>query len=248
MASQLKKSLPWTTSPLIVNAPMAGFAGPDLAAAVTKAGGLGQVGFINDVKQLEQQLVQVSENLPSSKSTLQVGVGMLPFILKIDSVLPILSKFNPAVLWMFAAKDLDDYTTWAAQLRQACPRSQIWIQVGSVGAAIQIAKTAKPDVLVIQGIDAGGHGFEKGAGIISLLPEVVDAFQRKEIDIPLVASGGIVDGRGVAAALSLGASGVVMGTRFLGAKETLSIPSTKPPSLKLGMEVNVPFETRCSTN
>lgn len=65
-----------------------------------------------------------------------------------------------------------------------------------------------------------GHGFEKGAGIISLLPEVADALATEGYgNIPLVTAGGIVDGRGAAAALTLGAQGVVMGTRFLSATE-----------------------------
>lgn len=73
----------------------------------------------------------------------------------------------------------------------------------------------------IQGVDAGGHGYERGAGIISLLPEVLDALSEAgKSQIPLVAAGGIVDGRAAAAALTLGAQGVVMGTRFLSASET----------------------------
>lgn len=72
-----------------------------------------------------------------------------------------------------------------------------------------------------QGIDAGGHGYERGAGIISLLPEVLDALSEDGTDhIPLVAAGGIADGRAAAAALMLGAQGIVMGTRFLSASET----------------------------
>ena len=56
----------------------------------------------------------------------------------------------------------------------------------------------------MQGVDAGGHGFEKGAGIISLLPETADALQRHDFaHIPLVAAGGIMDGRGTAAQASI---------------------------------------------
>ena len=77
-----------------------------------------------------------------------------------------------------------------------------------MAAARHVAGTTKPDVLCIQGADAGGHGFERGAGIISLVPEVFDTLAREGFShIPLVASGGIVDGRGVAAALTLGALG-----------------------------------------
>src|SRR5437763_563577 len=83
------------------------------------------------------------------------------------------------------------------------------------------SELVKPDVLVMQGLDAGGHGWEKGAGVISLVPEAVDALEENGFaHIHVLAAGGIVDGRGVAAALALGAEGVVMGTRFLGALET----------------------------
>ncbi len=230
MAARLKVSLPWMLSPLIINAPMGGFAGPDLAVAVTKAGGLGQIGAVNDLEQLEAQLAQASEDLRAdsrfdNSKTLPIGVGLLTFILKVDEILRVLSKFNPAVVWLFAAKQLQEYSTWTQQIRKACPDSQVWIQVGSVAGAVQIAQSCQPDALVLQGSDAGGHGFEKGAGIISLLPEATDALKKHDFGhIPLLASGGIVDGRGAAAAFSLGASGVVLGTRFLAAKETTVHP------------------------
>jgi nitronate monooxygenase len=159
--------------------------------------------------------------VPSATSTLPVGVGFLPFVLKLADVLPVIEEFKPAVVWLFAAKSLDDYAEWASALRKVSPESKIWVQVGSVAAALHVAESAQPDVLCLQGADAGGHGFEKGAGIISLLPEASDALAKAGFShIPLVASGGIADGRGVAAALALGAQGVVMGTRFLAASET----------------------------
>ena len=94
--------------------------------------------------------------------------------------------------------------------------------MASVTHALEAAQSPiPPDVLVIQGTDAGGHSLTKGAGIIVLLPEVADALSSigKINDIPLIAAGGIADSRGAAAALTLGASGVVMGTRFLASRE-----------------------------
>lgn len=97
----------------------------------------------------------------------------------------------------------------------------IWIQVGSVEAALTVAQSVNPAILCVQGSDAGGHGFERGAGIISLLPEIADVLAENGFsDIHLVAAGGITDGRSAAAAFALGAEGVVMGTRFLAAPET----------------------------
>jgi nitronate monooxygenase len=228
--SNLKDCLPWTASPLIINAPMAGFAGGALASAVTLAGGLGLIGNDANMDNARRQLRIASDalaNHPSlaSSSILPIGIGFLPFITKLEGVIALIEEFKPAVVWLFAAKELDDYAQWATALHKASPESQIWVQVGSVAAALHVARTAKPDVLCLQGADAGGHGYEKGAGIISLVPEACDTLAREGFGhIPLVASGGIVDGRGVSAALVLGAQGVVMGTRFLASKEVIVHP------------------------
>ncbi|UZP43492.1 hypothetical protein NXS19_011304 [Fusarium pseudograminearum] len=89
-----------------------------------------------------------------------------------------------------------------------------------MSSALEAAKICQPDALVLQGSDAGGHGHAHGASLITLIPEVVDALENEGIaNIPLIAAGGIMDGRSAAAAVMLGASGVVMGTRYLGAKE-----------------------------
>ena len=206
---------------------MGGFAGGSLAYTVTKAGGLGLIGAIG-VPDLEKELsvaqaaFRTSDGDMESSKTLPIGVGLLPFILKMDDVLPVLQKFQPAVIWLFAAKELDDYASWASRIREVCPTSSVWVQVGSVTAALAVAQSTKPDALILQGADAGGHGFERGASIVSLVPEASDELRARNLaDIPLLASGGIVDARGAAAAFALGASGVVLGTRFLAAKETI---------------------------
>ncbi|KAI6820102.1 inosine monophosphate dehydrogenase [Hortaea werneckii] len=150
--------------------------------------------------------------------------GGLGFVGSVDDMAA-LSNNLPAV-WLFAAKHVSDYATWVEAIRSQSPRSQVIIQVGSISAALQIAHEAHPDALCIQGLDAGGHGFEKGAGIVTLFPEVSDALDSAGYgDMPLLASGGIVCGRSAAAALALGARGVVMGTRFLAATETTMHPA-----------------------
>lgn len=150
----------------------------------------------------------------------------MPFVTKLNEAILVFKRFRPAVIWLFGARELSDYATWAERIRTASPHSMLWIQVGSVEAALTVAQTVRPDVLCVQGSDAGGHGFEKGAGIISLLPEIADALvQAGFADLHLVAAGGIVDGRSAAAAFALGAEGVVMGTRFLAATETNVHPS-----------------------
>ncbi|KIX04554.1 uncharacterized protein Z518_05424 [Rhinocladiella mackenziei CBS 650.93] len=231
MPPSLLTQLPWTTAPLIANAPMGGFAGAQLAVAVSEAGGLGFIGTITPGTLKQElsaavELLQTSKTLDTSSSkTLPIGIGMLPFITNIDDMLPHLAQNPPAVIWLFAAKERNDYAAWAEQSRKVCPDTRIWVQVGSVSAALEIAKSTKPDALVLQGSDAGGHGFENGASIVSLIPEAIDTLAANGYgDIPLLASGGIADGRGAAAAFALGAKGAVMGTRFLAAKETAVPP------------------------
>ncbi len=178
------------------------------------------IGAVDDMTKLDESLSYVDQHLDRVNGLLPVGVGLILFAVKLAQAAKVLEKHKPAVVWLFAAPELDNYGKWAASIRQASPQSQIWIQVGSVAAAVELAEKARPDVLCCQGSDAGGHGFEKGAGIISLGPEVCDTLAAKGYDIPIVAAGGIADGRCVSAALSLGAQGVVLGTRFLSAPET----------------------------
>ncbi|GAB1734255.1 hypothetical protein NU195Hw_g3207t1 [Hortaea werneckii] len=217
---------PWVKRPFIANAPMAGFANAPLAIAVYQAGGLGFVGSVDDMSALSNNLSQIENAVPRHNGILPIGVGFLPFIVKKEEALPVLNRYRPAAVWLFAAKHLSDYATWVEDIRDQSPGSQVIIQVGSVSAAVRIAQEAHPDALCIQGLDAGGHGLEKGAGIITLLPEVRDALALEGYGhIPLLASGGIVCGRSAAAALTLGAKGVVMGTRFLAATETTMHPA-----------------------
>ncbi|KAI1746933.1 2-nitropropane dioxygenase [Xylaria castorea] len=255
MASKLRADYPWTASPVIINGPMAGFAGSPLATAVTGSGGIGMIGLLDDTEGLSAQLEDVSNTFGSSSSSsssssnpaasafyqdthlLPIGVGLLLFHLKTpEPVLPALRRHPPALVWLFAAPSLPDYAVWTTALRAALPATKVWIQVGTPSAAVEVARTAAPDVVVLQGSDAGGHGFARGASVVSLLPETTALFAAaaaaaaaagpSTTPLPLlVAAGGIVDGRGVAAALSLGAAGVVMGTVFLAARETALHPA-----------------------
>ena len=204
---------------------MEGFAGGELAVEVTLAGGLGFIGGTTDVTaelELASSIMARDSSFPEhTDKTLPIGVGFLVFITDIEKVLHAVAKWKPKVVWLFAAKRLQDYQVWAEKIREATAgESQIWIQLGSVAAALEVLRTAKPEVVVAQGSDAGGHGFDRGAGIISLIPEMRDELDQNEFkNVSIVAAGGIADGRGVAAALTLGAEAVVMGTRFLASKE-----------------------------
>lgn len=214
---------------------MAGSATAPLAIAVTRAGGLGQIGSSNDLSALDAHITTAANEVErTSEGLLPIGVGFLPFLVELDEAVAVIGKHRPAVVWLFAAKQVDDYATWAQRAREASPGSMVWVQVGSVKDAVQVAREAKPDVLVTQGADAGGHGLAKSAGLVSLLPEVRDTLDREGLldGVAVVSSGGIVDGRGAAAALALGAEGVVMGTRFLSASETALHPNWRAEVLR----------------
>jgi nitronate monooxygenase len=210
---------------------MSGFAGPALAHAVYKAGGIGFIGGLPDIKALRNSLQDVTElvtgnRTPESNATLPIGLGALIFAQKLEDFVALVSEFRPIAVWLFAAHERVDFGRWAEEIRKVSDTTKIWVQIGSVTGAVQLAQSCKPDVIVLQGADAGGHGGEKGASVISLIPETLHALRRMGLDdLSIVAAGGIADGSGVAAALTLGADGVVMGTRFLAAEETTVHPA-----------------------
>lgn len=133
---------------------MRGFAGPTLAAEVTLAGGHGQIGSMSKHKKLEEQLEKMRMTFEDhgyykAISMLSIIAGFLMYTCNLVKFLPVVREYKPSVVWLFAAVTLDDYTSWAAQVREASPRSKIWIQTGSVKNAVYLAETAKLDALVI---------------------------------------------------------------------------------------------------
>ncbi|RJE24510.1 Oxidoreductase 2-nitropropane dioxygenase family [Aspergillus sclerotialis] len=227
---RLIQDMPWIQTPIIANAPMSGVATSELAASVTRAGGLGQIGFIDDMRILDRQLERTKHLLRDIKTTpkdadlLPIGVGIIAIGGSVSSFLHLLEKHKPAVIWL-SFGETTEFAHWTRNIRNVSPHTKVWIQIGSVSAALQAAQACHPDALVLQGSDAGGHGHALGSSVITLVPEVADALHDNDInEIPLIAAGGIMDGRSTAAAMMLGASGVVMGTRFLGAEEA-NLPS-----------------------
>jgi NAD(P)H-dependent flavin oxidoreductase YrpB (nitropropane dioxygenase family) len=107
-------------------------------------------------------------------------------------------------------------------VREAHRKSvKIFIQVGSVDEAQAVAK-AGVDTIIAQGVEAGGHVRGRTA-LTTLLPAVVETVKPR----PVLAAGGIATGRGIVAALSLGAQGVSMGTRFVASEEAFVVPEYK---------------------
>ena len=226
---KLKAAYPWIKLPFIVSAPMLGAATPQLAVKVSRAGGMGFLAGPNNPDRLDEVLGQTTMLLKSTstgglrgtKGTLPVGVGFQLFNCSVEPLAEVIEKHVPAAVWLFAPKVEDELRSWASKLRAVTDgRTRVWIQVGSVSEAIRSLHLANPDALVMQGTDAGGHGQRQSASILSLVPEVLDRLQDTgHSNLPVLAAGGIADSRGLAAAMALGASGAVMGTRFLAAEE-----------------------------
>lgn len=190
----------------IVSAPMAFAAGGALAAAVTRAGGLGLIGGgYGDAAWLEQQFAVAAGE--------RVGVGFITWSLaKSPGLLAGVLRHRPAAVML----SFGDPRPFADAVHAAGALLVCQCQdLSHVRQALQ----AGADIVVAQGTEAGGHGALRGT--ISLVPEVADLLQRDAPDTLLLAAGGIADGRGLAAALMLGADGALVGTRFWAASEAL---------------------------
>jgi nitronate monooxygenase len=152
-----------------------------------------------------------------------IGVGFINWGADLAGSISIIREYRPAAVWFFAPSSILSLKEWTEKSREASPDTKVWVQIGSVQEALNAVKNVYPDVLVVQGTDAGGHGLALGASLISLLPEVFDAvtthFQQNRSNSgerpAILAAGGIVEARGATAALTLGASGVILGTRLL---------------------------------
>ncbi|EPS37543.1 hypothetical protein H072_8776 [Dactylellina haptotyla CBS 200.50] len=231
--SSVTASYPWTASPLIASAPMRLISGPPLAYEVSSAGGFGFLAAGVDVSGLAQNLADFKSLLaaapiPSSKpDILPVGVGFILWGADLSLTVKVLSKPGnaPAAVWLFAPESPAQLKSWAEGIRKATNgKTKIWVQISSVADATEAVAVAGADLLVIQGADAGGHGRYKSAGLISLVPEVIDTVtaycSENGLQVPgFIAAGGIADSRGVNAVVALGAHGAAMGSRYLASSE-----------------------------
>ena len=242
-SSALYRDYPWTNpaKPIIVTAPMLKIALAELTTAVSRSGGIGFLAGGYDVASLSQHLAEAasivkSSNLPLHNGILPIGVGFLTWGASLEVALAALIAHPVAAVWLFAPRQLSDLVEWARSIRDiSANRTKIWVQVGTVAEALEVAKTTKPDVLVVQGSDAGGHGLGQRASLVTLLPEVKDCFEREGIvGIPIIVAGGIIDGRGAAAALTLGADGVCLGTRLLASHEAVLSKGYQNEVLRVG--------------
>jgi enoyl-[acyl-carrier protein] reductase II len=185
----------------IIGAPFGPWEQVELAAAISEAGALGSVGTaLRPVAELQAQWKRLRE------------LTDRPFAIN-HTVRPLDEEAFAATI-AFAPKAISFHLGVPADLvTRAHDAGILWIQQVMNRAQAEEAVTAGVDVIVAQGGEAGGNS--GWVSTIVLVPQVIDVAG----DIPVIAAGGIADGRGMAAALVLGAQGVSLGTRFLASTE-----------------------------
>jgi nitronate monooxygenase len=187
----------------VFNASMSNTATGELAAAVSNAGGFGMIGGTSSggADWLQEQIAAAR-----SLTRRPFGVGFISSFPDTPELVAVALQAGVAAI----NHSFADPTPYIAPAHAA--GILVFAQVQTLADARQAAE-AGVDVIIAQGGEAGGHGGQ--IGTFALLPAVVDAVS----PIPVVAAGGIADGRGLAAALMLGAQGVWMGTRFVASPE-----------------------------
>lgn len=207
----------------IIQGGLAYLAYSDLAAAVSNAGGLGQITAmsLNNPEELREEIRKVKEKTDKPFGVnFAIGEHGRPFShmldVAIEEKVPVISMTggNPTPIFeQLKGVDVKKLVLVAAR-RQAMKAEQL-------GA----------DAVMVVGQEGGGHLGRDDIGTFVLIPQVVDA-----VSIPVIASGGIGDGRGLMAALSLGAEGIEMGTRFIATKECVHASEVYKKALIEGSE------------
>ncbi|HCW52073.1 MAG TPA: enoyl-[acyl-carrier-protein] reductase FabK [Clostridiales bacterium] len=190
----------------------------ELAAAVSEAGGLGIIGAGGrDAAWVREQIERVRR-----ATTRPFGVNILLISPHAGDIMDLVCREKVPVVTTGAGNPGPHLKTLKAAGVKVVP------VVSSVALARRLVR-AGADAVVAEGSEAAGHIGDTAT--MTLVPQVVDAVGR---EVPVVAAGGIADGRGLAAALALGADGVQMGTRFVCSEECIAHPAYKEAILKAG--------------
>jgi len=186
-----------------------------LVQAVNAAGGFGFLGAgYGDEHWLRRELAQLTA--AAAQTGQPFGVGFITWSLaRQPHLLDLALAAGPKALWL----SFGDVAPFAARIKAAGALLVCQVQTESMARE---ALAAGADLLVAQGAEAGGHGASRGT--LALVPALVDLAGPQ---VPVLAAGGIADGRGLAAALMLGAAGVVMGTRLYATAEAAGFEAAK---------------------
>lgn len=195
----------------LVLAPMGGVSGGALAGAVTRAGGLGLVGAsYGDRTWMETELAT------SADFSGPWGVGLVMFtVAERMELLDLALSHGPDVI----ALSFGDPAPFIPRIHAGGAKAIVQVhELEDARAAVDLGA----DALIVQGAEAGGHSYRRAT--LPLVPAVRDLVGE---GVPLIAAGGIGDGRGLAAALALGADGAMLGTRFVACDEALASAAHK---------------------
>ncbi|SDE70357.1 nitronate monooxygenase [Variovorax sp. CF079] len=199
----------------ILLAPMDIVADARLTLAVAEAGGFGFLGGgYGDEAWLRRELTELAG--PARERGLPFGAGFITWSLaRKPELLDIALDHGAGAIWL----SFGDPAIFATRIRAAGAKLICQVQTEAMAKA---CLDAGADILVAQGAEAGGHGVSRGT--LTLVPAVADLCGPR---VPVVAAGGIGDGRGLAACLMLGAAGVALGTRFYATVEAAGFQAAK---------------------
>lgn len=198
----------------VIQGGMAWVAEHRLAAAVSNAGGLGIIGAASAPPEVVREEIRKCKALTDKP----FGVNVMLLNPNAEEVAKIVVEEGVQVVTTGAGNPSKFMELWKAAGVKVIP------VVASVAMA-RMMERAGADAVVAEGMESGGH--IGSTTTMALVPQVVDA-----VNIPVIAAGGIADGRGLAAAFMLGATGVQMGTRFVAAKESIVHSNYKAKVLK----------------
>ena len=193
----------------IIQGGMAWVATPELAAAVSNAGGLGIVGAGSAPPDVVRRMVRRTRELTDRP----FGANVPLFAVEAEQALQVFVEEKVAVVTIGGGNP--------GPFLERLQRAGICVipVVASVALARRVARQGV-DAIIAEGMEAGGHVGD--VATMPLVPQVVDA-----VRVPVIAAGGVADGRGLAAALALGAAGIQMGTRFICTVECQAHPNYK---------------------
>ena len=198
----------------IIQGGMAWVADYHLAAAVSEAGGMGLIGAASAPAEVVREQIRKGKELTQKP----FGVNIMLMNPNADEVAKIVVEEGIKVITTGAGNPGKYMPMWKEAGIKVIP------VVASVGLA-KMMERAGADAIVAEGTESGGHIGQ--ATTMTLVPQVVDA-----VSVPVIAAGGIADGRGFAAAMMLGAQAVQMGTRFVTAKESIAHENYKQKIIK----------------